>query len=187
MAYALVWLADVLRNAGLNVVETPGWADRGHGDVGVTRGVLLHHCAGPLHQSAASLEKILIEGRPDLPGPLAQLGLEEDGTFYTIAAGRCWHAGAGEWQGIKTGNASFIGIEAVNTGLANDPWDKPQMDAYVRGVAAILNHIDAPAIMAARHAEYALPKGRKSDPSFDGDTFRAALAPFMAACMKAAE
>lgn len=179
MAYVLTWLPSVLRGAGLKVIETDGWQTRGHGDMGTVLGVLLHHCAGPLHQSVTSMENILIHGRPDLQGPLAQLGLQEDGTFYAIAAGRCWHAGPGAWQGVTTGNSSFIGIEAVNTGLANDSWDKPQMDAYLKGVAAILKHLGQPAIMAAGHKEYALPHGRKSDPSFDMMVFRKALEPLM--------
>jgi peptidoglycan hydrolase-like protein with peptidoglycan-binding domain len=57
--------------------------------------------------------RVLIEGRSNLPGPLAQLGLGRDGTCYVIAAGRCNHAGAGLWQGVSTGNSSFIGTEAV--------------------------------------------------------------------------
>ena len=40
-----------------------------------------------------------------------------------------------------SGNSSFIGIEAENTGLANDPWPAVQIHAYRRGVAAILKKI----------------------------------------------
>lgn len=46
------------------------------------------------------------------PGPHAQLGLGRDGTFYIIAAGRCNHAGKGNWKGVTDGNGFFIGIEA---------------------------------------------------------------------------
>jgi hypothetical protein len=46
------------------------------------------------------------------------------------------------------------------------------MDAYRRGVAAILQKIDANANMCCGHKEYALPSGRKPDPSFDMDDFR---------------
>ncbi|HWZ03939.1 MAG TPA: peptidoglycan-binding protein, partial [Mucilaginibacter sp.] len=55
------------------------------------------------------------------------------------------------------------------------PWPEVQMDAYHRGVAAILKHIGKGAEFCAGHKEYALPKGRKTDPSFDMDTFRAAV------------
>jgi len=46
------------------------------------------------------------------------------------------------------------------------------MDAYCRGVAAILAKIGAQANMCCGHKEYALPAGRKPDPSFDMATFR---------------
>lgn len=122
-------------------------------------------------------------GRPDLQGPLAQLGLGRDGTFYVIAAGRANHAGAGNWQGFTTGNSSFIGIEAENTGQTSgpnaDPWPAVQMDAYRRGVAAILTKIGADAIMCCGHKEYALPIGRKPDPSFDMEEFRRQAAAIM--------
>jgi hypothetical protein len=47
------------------------------------------------------------------------------------------------------------------------------MDAYKRGVAAILKKLGADASMCAGHKEYALPPGRKTDPDFDMGKFRA--------------
>jgi peptidoglycan hydrolase-like protein with peptidoglycan-binding domain len=119
---------------------------------------------------------VLVNGRTDLAGPLAQLGLGRDGTYYVIAAGRANHAGTGSWQGITAGNTSFIGIEAENAGTADDEWPEVQMDAYRRGVAAILKHIGRGAEFCAGHKEYALPRGRKPDPLFDMNVFRAAVA-----------
>lgn len=179
MAYALTWLADVLRAAGCVVVERPDWQTRGRAEMGTVRGVLCHHTAGPASGNAPSLA-LVEHGRVDLPGPLSHLVLGRDGTFYVLAAGRCNHAGAGEWEGITAGNTSFIGIEAENMGTAADPWPAEQVLAYARGVAAILRHIGAPAIMCAGHKEYALPKGRKIDPSFDMDAFREQVAAFLA-------
>jgi hypothetical protein len=182
MAFSLTWLPDALHAAGLKVAEQPGWRDRGHGDVGTIRGVICHHTAGPKTGNMPSLG-VVTNGRPDLSGPLAQLGLGRDGTFYVIAAGRAFHAGAGSYQGITTGNTSFIGIEAENTGLTTgqnaDTWPAVQIDAYQRGVAAILTHIGAAAIMCCGHKEYALPKGRKTDPDFDMDAFRAQVTAIM--------
>jgi hypothetical protein len=188
MTYSLTWLADVLRAAGLKVVEQPGWKTRGRGDVGKVVGVLCHHTAGALTGNAPSLS-IVTKGRPDLAGPLSQLVLGRDGTFYVVAAGRANHAGAGDWRGCKAGNTKLIGIEAENTGLANDnPWPAMQLDAYARGVAAILKHIGAGPEWCAGHLEYA-PR-RKVDPSFSvGDRparlkamadFRAHVAALMA-------
>lgn len=152
-------------------MEIDGWQNRGHGDMSKVQGVLCHHTAGPLKGEIPDLD-ILINGRPDLKGPLCNLGLGRSGKFYMIAAGKGWHAGAGSWQGVTDGNSHLIGIEAENTGLSNDPWPAVQMEAYARGCAAILKHIGAKSIMAIGHKEYALPKGRKSDPSFNMVAFR---------------
>ena len=104
--------------------------------------------------------------------------------MYVVAAGRCYHAGAGNWQGFTRGNTNFIGIEAENTGFTRgpkaDPWPTVQMDAYRRGVAAILKKIRANAIMVCGHKEYALPPGRKIDPTFDMNDFRLQVAAIMA-------
>lgn len=179
MSYALTWLPEVLENAGLKVACVDGWENAGRAEMGVVRGVLCHHTAGAARGNMPTLG-LLMRGRSDLPGPLAQLGLGRDGTFYVIAAGRCNHAGAGEWQGITTGNSSFIGIEAENCGTADDPWPEVQMQAYQRGVAAILNKLGhADARFCAGHKEYALPRGRKSDPSFDMDQFRVEVLRYM--------
>jgi hypothetical protein len=178
MAYRLAWLATVLRAAGLSVVETPGWQSRGRAEMGEPRGVLCHHTAGPLHGEDPSLETVL-NGRPDLPGPLSQLFLARSGTWHVLAAGRCNHAGAGSWHGVTAGNSELIGVEAENAGDGRDLWPVAQLESYARGVAAILTHIGADSVMAAGHKEFALPRGRKVDPSFDMIEFREQVAGWM--------
>jgi len=180
MTFSLLWLPQVLKDSGLKVAPVDGWQDRGDGDVHQIVGVICHHTAGPKSGNMPSLQT-LIQGRSDLPGPLAQLGLGRDGTYFVIAAGRCNHAGKGAWKGVTTGNSSFIGIEAENTGLSDDsPWPQVQVDAYQRGVAAILKHIGQPADFCAGHKEFALPAGRKTDPDFDMNPFRSAVAALLA-------
>lgn len=183
MAFSLTWLPKVLLDAGLKVAEQPGWQNRGRGDVGPIKGVICHHTAGPQTGNMPSLG-VVTNGRPDLPGPLAQLCLGRDGAFFVVAAGRCNHAGVGNWQGFTSGNTNFIGIEAENTGFTSgpkaDPWPAVQMDAYRRGVAAILTKIRANAIMCCGHKEYALPQGRKDDPTFDMNEFRVQVSAIMA-------
>jgi hypothetical protein len=183
MAFSLTWLPAVLLDAGVKVAEQPGWRTRGRGDVGIVQGVICHHTAGSKTGSMPSLGTVT-NGRPDLPGPLSQLCLGRDGTFFIVAAGRSNHAGIGNWQGVSSGNSSFIGIEAENTGKTDgptaDPWPAVQLDAYRRGVAAILEKIGANAIMCCGHKEYALPMGRKLDPTFDMDAFRLQVAAIMA-------
>lgn len=174
MIFSLTWLPDVLKNADLKVALVDGWESRGRGDVGTISGVICHHTVGPKIGNMPSLST-LINGRSDLAGPLAQLGLGRDGTYYVIAAGKCNHAGIGSWQSITTGNTRFIGIEGENTGNEDDTWPAVQMDAYRRGVAAILKRIGRGAEFCAGHKEYALPKGRKPDPLFDMDAFRASV------------
>lgn len=175
MAYSLIWLPEILRAAKLKVAEQPGWATRGRGNIGTVRGVLCHHTAGRATGNMPSLN-VITYGRPDLPGPLAHLGLGRDGTYYVIAAGRANHAGSGMWSNCSTGNSSFIGIEAENTGLADDPWPEVQMDAYRRGVAAILEKLGVDENWCCGHKEYARPLGRKGDPTFDMNEFRASVA-----------
>lgn len=179
MAFALTWLAETLENAGLKVAEVPGWRTRGRSEMGIVKGVMCHHTAGPATGNMPTLN-LIINGRSDLPGPLSQLALGRDGTYYVVAAGRANHAGAGSWQGITTGNSSFIGIEAENTGLATDLWPPVQMQAYRHGVAAILRKIGAGAIMCCGHKEYAQPPGRKPDPIFDMNMFRSEIATILA-------
>lgn len=184
MVFSLTWLPEVLEAAGLKVAEQPGWRSRGRGDVGPIRGVMCHHTAGRRDGIMPSLA-VITHGRAAtatttaLPGPLSQLGLGRDGTFFVIAAGRANHAGSGEWKGIRNGNQHFIGIEAENTGLGNDPWPDVQMDAYRRGVAAIMKKIGARSDMCCGHKEYALPIGRKPDPSFNMASFREKVAAIM--------
>ena len=175
----LLWLADVLRNAGLKVVETPGWKNRGV-DMEEIKGILCHHTAGPKKGNMPSLGT-LIDGRSDLKGPLSQLGLGRDGTYYIVAAGKCNHAGAGIWKGVE-GNRHFIGIEAENTGYVRgptaEPWSEVIMNAYAEGVAALVEKLNIPVGMVAGHKEYA-PK-RKTDPTFDMNAFRKRIESVMA-------
>jgi len=183
MPYQLTWLSTVLKNAGLKVAPQPGWMSRGHGDMGTVKGVICHHTVGPLKGNMPSLN-VLIKGHSTLSGPLAQLGLGRDGTYYIVAAGLCYHAGKGVWRGITTGNSSFIGIEAENTGIGDpndpkfDPWPQVQLDAYRHGVAAILKHIGATEKMCCGHKEWT---PRKIDPhTVDMDDFRTEVAAIMA-------
>ncbi len=181
MIYSLTWLPEVLALAGLKVAEVPGWRSRGTAEMGTVRGVMCHH-TGVSHAGNMPTLDALANGRADPPlaGPLSQLGLGRDGTFYVVAAGRANHAGLGEWEGIRTGNSSFVGIEAEHTDVEADPWPDVQMASYRQGVAAILRKIGAGANMCCGHKEYALPVGRKVDPFFDMPIFRNGVAALLA-------
>jgi len=121
-------LANVLRAAGLTVVETPGWATRGYANQDLTevRGILWHHTATASARSmsaGAPTLQMTINGRSDLAGPLCNITFGRDGTVYLVAAGVANHAGAGSAPGIPTdmGNHYLIGIEMESSGVA--PWD----------------------------------------------------------------
>lgn len=181
MPFQLTWLPGVLRNAGLKVAEVDGWPNRGRGGMSSSiKGIICHHTVGPRSGNMPSL-RILRDGRAGLPGPLAQLGLGRDGTYYVIGAGRANHAGRGSWRG-ESGNSRFIGIEAENTGHATgpnaEPWPAVQLDAYKRGVAVILARLGRDEGWCCGHREWA--PGRKIDPhSIDMDAFRTEVGALM--------
>lgn len=171
MTYSLTWLGLVLRKAGLQVKEQPGWQTRGHGDMGAVRGIILHHTAECRDADTEPALHVITEGRPDLPGPLANLGLGQAGVYWLVAAGKAYHAGGGAWKGETSGNSHFIGIEAENDGRG-EAWPEVQMEAYAMGCSAIAKYCGFGVDMVIGHKEWALPKGRKSDPSFDMVAFR---------------
>src|SRR5206468_2519014 len=113
----MTWLGDALRAGGLPVREIPGWRTRGHGAMSDVRGVLCHHTAGPASGVYPS-ERVVVQGREGLAGPLANLGLGRDGTWIVIAAGTAWHAGTGtiSWCPANAGNGHLVGVEAESVG-----------------------------------------------------------------------
>jgi N-acetyl-anhydromuramyl-L-alanine amidase AmpD len=157
-----LWLPKALFDAGLKVSEVAGWQTRGRRLLTV-RGVICHHTASAPGKNAPSLSTV-IHGRSDLAGPLCQILLGRDGTCYIVAAGAANHAGRGLWMGLNDGNGQMLGIEAENSGVG-EPWLEKQFDAYVRLCAAICRQRKLDAGMVAGHREYALPKGRKIDPT----------------------
>jgi hypothetical protein len=168
----LLDLADACRASGLTVVEEPGWTGRGHGPMstGAPEAIICHHTAGPATGESPSLG-VVINGRADLPGPLAQLFLSRSGVVHVVAAGLAYHAGA-VFETYQS-NAYAIGIEAEATGV--DPWPAGQYDAYRRLCAALCAHYGLPVARVLGHKEVAAPLGRKIDPNFDMTAFRVAV------------
>lgn len=154
-------LAQVLRNAGLSVIEVGGWQARGN-SMGDIRAVILHHTAGPASGNLPSLG-VVRDGRAGLPGPLAQLMVARDGAWYVVASGLANHAGLGSAPGLPTNNANMytLGVEAESTGFGD--WTSAQKVSYPRGVAALLNAFNLPAAKAIAHKEWA--PSRKIDPA----------------------
>lgn len=154
-----VWIADKLREYSLQVVEHNGWQTRGS-DTFNPRGVVCHHTASNRNSGDASALNMCINGRSDLPGPLAHIVLSRSGVAHVIAAGRANHAGSGSWNGL-TGNSSVFGIEAENDGIG-EPWPDAQLKAYVAIVAALANGAGFGVENVCGHKEWA--PTRKPDP-----------------------
>lgn len=148
------WLPEVLADAGCTMVSVPGWETRGRDMAGVYA-IIWHHTATGPKASDQNVANLLRDGRSDLPGPLSQLGLDRHGRYWVVAAGKGNHNGSG-----KYGNNS-IGIEAMNDGVG-EPWPTAQLDAYVRGTAAILDHLNLSTDRVLAHRES--DPTRKSDP-----------------------
>jgi hypothetical protein len=177
-------MADVLRRAGLKVVEIPGWKTRGRPGDFAPIGVLCHHTGsantGP-DKEYGYANWLAVTGRSDLSAPLAQLALGRTGIFYVLAAGRANHAGrcklvaglqpsfAGATYG--DGNEQLVGIEAMNDGIG-EPWPRVQYDAYVRGCAALNAAYGYPVRRTLGHKETSL-SGKPDPVGIDMTTFRA--------------
>lgn len=128
-------LANVIRDAGLSVVEIDGWQNRGYlgRDLADVRAVFWHHTAANRNSFAANDApslNICTYGRSDVAGPLCQLVLGRSGTVYVTAAGLSNHAGAGSAPGIPTDAANYyaIGIEMESSGVAPFDWTQEQLD-----------------------------------------------------------
>src|SRR5690606_37416698 len=158
----LTWLPEVLRNAGLEVIEVDGWQGRGRSFSRPIAGIVHPHTATSATAKGdyPSLG-VVRDGRSDLPRPLAQLGLGRSGTVYVIAAGIANHAGVGHWPGIL-GNYDTIGIEAEHPGTTSHPWPTVQLAACYRSAAALSAHLGLPTDRIIGYEEWA--PGRKIDP-----------------------
>jgi len=157
-----LWFPKVFFDAGLKVSEVPGWKTRGRRVLDI-RGSMAHHTASAPGKNAPSLGTV-VNGRSDLPGPLCQVLLGRDSTCYIVSAGSANHAGRGIWHGETDGNGRMFATEAENSGLG-EPWPEKQLDAYIRLHAAVHKYRRIDAARACGHREYALPKGRKIDPT----------------------
>jgi hypothetical protein len=154
-------IATRLRSAGLDVREVDGWKTRGrefvlggfsfHPEGGVN-----HHTAGhPTKDSPIPSLGVVIHGRSDLPGPLANVFFGFNRKFYVVAAGVCNHAGlpdGGVCRGM-TGNSTAYGMEIEHDGLHPLPDDMVRLAA--RAWAAIFRKDDLPASQLVQHHEWA--------------------------------
>ena len=151
------WRA-ALRAEGVAIAEYDGWTTRGRDAAtgkpfGPVHGVLNHHTV-----ATNSLKSIAVDGRPDLPAPLAHAHLAKTGTLTLTSCHRANHAGLAaknvydaivaekplpkqsKASGTVDGNDCLYGIEVENLGDLKDTYTKAQYDALVRYNAAICRH-----------------------------------------------
>ena len=115
-----------LRAAGITVREAAGWQDRGNGQSSAYEGGLVHHTATGFGIAVPGTGQgnLLINGRPDLKGPLCNYAGNEDGSLTVIAAHPANHAGAsggksmGPLPTTTLFNRRVLGLEIVYPGTA---------------------------------------------------------------------
>jgi len=173
-ADAFARVATRLRARGFEVDEQPGWRTRGSRGRSLVdvQGVMLHHTVDNPPADYPSL-RIVRDGRSDLPGPLAQFGVARSGRILLIAAGLANHAGktAHGWQQ----NSRCVGIESANKGTGAEPWPARSMAAQRALVEELGREFGFGASRVVGHKEAAVPRGRKVDPAYDVNAFRASL------------
>lgn len=118
-----------------------GWETRNRNSQGSfsdVNGFMVHHTGDDLPDSVDL--RLIINGRSDLPGPLAQFGCDDAGIIYLIGNGRANHAGGGDPDvlqavinesyrdtppgprfhtgepGAADGNSRFYGVETFYSG-----------------------------------------------------------------------
>jgi len=160
MGWSRQEVLDVARSTGETVVEA--WSDHNAGQMGTVVGPMLHHTgsAWSFPRLTAPTLKTVREGRSDLQNSLCMYYIDYAGVIYCISEKLSWHAGAGSWSGVTDGNGHYAGIEAESDG---SQWTPATLRSYKKLAAAILRKAGRDISYAPRHAEYALPKGRKTD------------------------
>lgn len=135
--------------------ETDGWRTHnraGHGAWGNVHGLVVHHTGSDSTDQVA----LLRDGYSELPGPLVQWGLAQDGIVYMIGNGRCNHAGAGDPDVLAAviaenydaypptdkvatvdGNAVFYGVEIWYSG--SHGMTKAQYSTLLKLGAAVID------------------------------------------------
>lgn len=120
---------------------------------------------------------VVKEGRAGLSNSLSAYGLGRWFGIYVFSEWLSYHAGAWSFAGITDGNGHFLGIEAEGTGAR---WTEFQREFYPRLVASILLYIGEGIDMMPRHADGAMPRGRKSDAANLPSDFTSKVAGYLA-------
>jgi len=134
MGIYLTWLADVLREAGLEVVECAGWETRARSSGGFPEtplGVQWHHTASQTTPENDTNYQINADD-----APIGNMTLMRDGSVWLIAAGAANTAGKGGPLTLSRGtipqdsaNTRTVAMEVANNGVG-EKWPEVQVNAY---------------------------------------------------------
>lgn len=167
MAYEwATWLAPVLREAGLSVVEEDGWRTRGlsTSQSFVPRHLVWHHDAsavGPSPGVPSYMIRNWSNAGAQLWVCLGCNGAHKVGTWHLVGAGRAAHAGVVR-SGAPTNHTS-LGVETDHT--TGEAWHPDLLKSLRVGSAAIFNHLKRkPGGSLHFHKSICYPAGRKVDP-----------------------
>lgn len=190
-------LIGQLKKWGVRYRPVQGWRRHNRNAVGAwgpVHGVGIHHTGDDAPDGAD--RRIVHDGRPDLPGPLAQFGCNDDGVIDLIGWGRANHFGGGDASvfaavveesygdyppkphmhegspGAVDGNCHFYGVETYYAG--GRPPTAKAYRSLVLLAAAICDFHGWSAKSVIGHKEWS---DQKSDPGrVDMRQFRAEVA-----------
>jgi hypothetical protein len=163
-------LADVLADAGLNVIEYEGWQSRARSSGGYSDYplcVMLHHTASPQSWDGSKDAQYIATGDED--APLANLYIDRGGNVWVIAAGATNTNGKGYAYSFSRGtvpddrmNEYAIGIEMGNDGVG-EAYPQEQIDAMFAATNACNAMCGNTPMDVCTHNEWA--PDRKIDPA----------------------
>lgn len=164
-------MADVLRAAGVAVVEQDGWRTRARSSGGYSAGrpwcVMWHHTASSANASAASDANYMSYSADSKP--IANILLARDGTAWVLAAGATNTNGKGDACSFSKGtvpadsmNLYAIGMEIQNNGVGQ-AYSQQQIDAAFKVSLALCQAYGLRPDDVQQHVNYA--PGRKIDPA----------------------
>lgn len=160
MAYErITWVPDVLRRAGLTVVEHDGWKRRGLSESRpfTPRAVVIHHDASAKGDSPGVPDYMI----RNFSTSAAQLWVSRAGAWHIIASGRAPHAGT-VLPGMPD-NETSIGVETDHT--TGEDWPDALLWSLRLGTASILAVLGGGAEALHFHKTICSPPGRKVDPA----------------------
>lgn len=160
-------MANVLRAAGVNVVEVDGWQTRARSSGGYADGrptcVMWHHTAS--QASPANDVAYIISADT---APISNLYLARDGTAHVCAAGASNTNGKGGPFNVSRGtvpadrmNEFAVSIEMANSGVG-EPWPQIQIDAAFRASLALTDYLGLLPTDVGTHVAWT---SRKIDPA----------------------